>query len=89
MYTISWTVPQGAERYQIKWSTKRIVEWIGFDAGTNTWVGDPVNTINWFAANNVSNEPVPAMPGTMQTYTVSGFPPGLTAANFSVKAFVK
>ena len=88
-YTISWTVPLGTQRYQIKWSNKRIVDWIGFNAETHVWIGDPVNTINWFAATNVSNEPAPNSPGTVQSYTISGLPTGLTSANFSVKAFVR
>lgn len=87
-YTISWTVPTGAQSYRIKWGTKRIVDWIGFNPSTNTFVGDPNTTMPWFAATNVSTPPAPTAPGTTQSLTISTGRTGLTAANFSVKAYV-
>jgi hypothetical protein len=86
-YTISWTVPVGTQSYRIKWGTKRIVDWIGFDPAANRWIGDPATTMNWFAANTVAT-PSPAAGGSVQTMTVSTGTTGLTAANFSVKAYV-
>ncbi len=87
-YTIGWTVPAGAQSYRVKWGAKQIVDWVGFDPANNVFTGDPVNTMPWFAANNISNIPVPAVPGTVQTLTISTGVTGLTSANFSVKAYV-
>lgn len=90
-YTLSWVVPsgvQGNSAYRIKWGPKRIVDWIGFDAGTNTFVGDPTTTMNWFAATNVPATPLPGAGGSTQTFTVNTGVTGLSAGNFSVKAFV-
>ncbi len=86
-YTIGWTVPSGAQSYRVKWGDKRIVDWIGFRAETYTWLGDPVNTMNWFAAANVPSPPAPTGAGSTQTLTISTGKSGLTAANFSVKAY--
>lgn len=87
-YRLSWIVPANTQSYRIKWGPKQIVEWIGFDPLTNTFIGDPVNTMNWFAANNITNEPAPSAAGTTQTLTLTGLPTGLTSANFSVKAYI-
>jgi hypothetical protein len=87
-YTITWTVPTGAQSYRIKWGPKTIVDWIGFDAGNNVFTGDPVRTVPWFAATNVPTLPVPASAGTSQSLTLATGTPGLTAGNFSVKAYV-
>ncbi len=93
-YTISWTVPssidttKGINGYRIKWGTKRIVDWVGFDAGANTFLGTPATTMNWFAANNVTGSPVPGAAGSTQSVTINTGIPGLIAANFSVKAYV-
>ena len=87
-YTIQWTVPAGTQSYRIKWGTKQIVEWIGFDANRNTFIGNPHTTMPWFAATNVATLPAPAAAGSAQTLTISTGMAGLTAANFSVKAYV-
>ena len=87
-YTITWTVPADAQSYRIKWGTKRIVDWIGFDAGNNVFIGDPAGTTPWFAATNVPTIPAPAAAGTTQSLTISTGTAGLSAANFSVKAYV-
>jgi hypothetical protein len=86
-YTISWTVPTGAQSYRIKWGPKKIVEWIGFDPIKNVFTGDPVNTMPWFAATNAATAPAPTAAGTRQSITISTGVPNLTAANFSVKAY--
>jgi hypothetical protein len=84
-YTITWDVPTGASSYRIKWGTKQIVDWIGFDAATYTFKGDPATTMNWFAATDAPNVPSPS--GTTQSLTIATGLPGLTAANFMVKAY--
>ena len=86
-YTLTWTVPAGAQSYRVKWSPKRIVDWIGFDPVNNVFTGDPVNTVNWFAATEVTSTPAPGTPGTAQSLTISTGTAGLTAANFTVKAY--
>lgn len=88
-YTLSWVVPAKAQSYRIKWSTSRIVDWIGFSAATNTWIGNPATTMNWFAATNVSNEPAPQPAGTTQSLTLTGLPPGLPADHFMLKALIQ
>jgi len=87
-YTISWTVPAGAQSYRMKWGPKTIVEWIGFDPVNNAFTGNPVNTMPWFAATNASGIPAPAAAGTTQSMTVSTGVANLKASNFSVKAYV-
>jgi len=87
-YTISWTVPAGAQSYRIKWGSLPIVDWIGFDPAANSFIGDPVHTMNWFAATNVSNIPAPSAAGSSQSLTINTGTVGLTAGNFSVKAYV-
>jgi Bacterial Ig-like domain (group 1)/PcRGLX-like protein central beta sandwich domain/Dockerin type I domain len=86
-YTISWTVPSGAQSYRIKWAPKTIVDWIGFDNLNNVFTGDPANTTAWFAANNATGIPAPGPAGSTQSITINTGVSGLTAANFSVKAF--
>ena len=86
-YTISWTVPTGAQSYRIKWGPKQIVDWIGFDPMKNSFIGDPVNTMNWFAAANVPTLPPPTASGSTQSLTINTGTSNLKAANFSVKAY--
>lgn len=86
-YTLTWTAPPGADYYRIKWSQKRIVDWIGFDALTNTFIGDAAQEDNWFAAENAPNIPAPAAPGTPQSITIETGVEGLSSANFSVRAW--
>jgi hypothetical protein len=86
-YTISWVVPPGASSYRIKWGTKPIVDFIGWDAGTNLPIGDPVNTQNWFASSDAPTVPTPAMPGATQSLTIATGQNGLSAGNFMVKAY--
>lgn len=87
-YTVSWVVPAGAKSYRIKWGSKRIVDWIGFNAATNTFVGNPTTTMAWFAAANVPTLPTPGAPGSTQSLTIATGTTGLDATNFSVKAYV-
>jgi Bacterial Ig domain/Purple acid Phosphatase, N-terminal domain len=85
-YTISWAVPAGAAAYRVKWSARQIQDWIGFDAGTNSFVGNPAVAVNWFAATDAPNIPAPS--GSTQSMTINTGVTGLTAANFMVKAYV-
>jgi hypothetical protein len=87
-YSISWTVPAGAQSYRIKHSTKNIVEWLNFNPMTNTFGIDANTNVPWFAAQNVNNPPVPAVAGSTQTFTVTGLDPTQTW-HFAIKASVK
>jgi len=85
-YTLHWTTPPGTDYLRIKYGPLKIVEWIGFDAGANTFIGDPTTTMNWFAATNATGIPAPVA-GDQAITIQTGLGSGLTAANFSVKAF--
>lgn len=85
-YTVSWSVPAGAQSYRIKWGAKRIVDWIGFDAGTYSFIGDPSTTQNWFASTDAGTPPLCVF-GNCGINISTGVT-GLTSANFMVKAYV-
>ncbi|MEO8367702.1 MAG: Ig-like domain-containing protein [Candidatus Solibacter sp.] len=85
-YTISWAVPSGTQSYRIKWYTSKIVDYIGYDAATATFIGNPAATMNWFAATDAPSVSAPS--GTTQSFTIATATTGLTAANFMVKAYV-
>lgn len=85
-YTIGWNVPASASSYRVKWGTRQIVDYIGYNPGTATWVGNPATTQNWFASTDAPGIPAPS--GTTQSMTITTGVPGLTAANFMVKAYV-
>jgi len=87
-YTLSWTVPAGAQSYRIKWGTKQLVDWLNFNPNTNTFAGNPGTQMPWFAAKNVANLPAPGATSTTQTLTVNTGQTGLTAQNFSIKAYL-
>lgn len=87
-YRLQWTVPSGANSYRIKWGSKTIVDWIGFDAGSYTFSGNPATQQNWFASTDASNIPTPGAAGTTDAITVSTGTAGLSSSNFMVKASV-
>lgn len=85
-YTVRWTVPSGAQRYQIKYGPQPMVPNLNFDRMARTYQYDPTVYDNFWATNgqavtnqptNVTDEPAPATPGTVQTYVKSGLPSGL------------
>ncbi|MFZ2603844.1 MAG: dockerin type I domain-containing protein, partial [Candidatus Omnitrophota bacterium] len=69
-YTLTWTVPQGATAYKIKFSDKPIVDWLGFNQVTRTYQYDPVNYTAFFAATNIDDESAPLQSGSVQSYTI-------------------
>jgi len=85
-YTLSWTVPAGATQFQIKYSSKTIVEWLGFNKDTRAYQYAPALYTAFFAANNITNIPVPAITGTIQTITLTGLP---TGQQFAAKCLVE
>ncbi len=84
-YTLSWTGNPSAQYYRVKWASLPVVDWIGFDPVNNVFTGDPVHNAAWFSATNATGIPAPGA-GT-QSMTINTGTAGLTAANFSVKAF--
>ena len=84
--TLTWTVPPGVVSYRLKYSDKKIVDWLNFDPVTNTFGVDPQDSIPWFAATDLENPPNAA--GALETFSI----PGLDMSNkwnFSLKALVK
>jgi hypothetical protein len=92
-YTLTFTPPAGtctgAGCLRIKWSPLIIAPssaLLGYDPEvTQTFSLSPSQYMTWFGANT-TNEPTPT-PGLPQTFTISAGVSGLTAANFSVKAY--
>jgi hypothetical protein len=88
-YTLQWTVPAEAQTYRVKYSTtKQITDWLNFNKYTFSFGLDPNIYVPWFAATDASRVPAPQPEGTTQFMTIQTGQPGLTAANFSVKAMV-
>lgn len=86
-YTLSWTVPSGVNKYKIKYSTKQIVDWLGYNRDTETYQYNPANYTAFFAATNISGEPDPSIAGSVQSITVTGLP--TNGINFAVKGMVE
>jgi hypothetical protein len=86
-YHLRWTVPAGAQSYRLKYSDKNIVEWLNFDPTTNQFGLDPGTNAPWFAASDVPNQPQPGVPGSIQSYEVSGLGSG-HQWHFALKAYV-
>lgn len=85
-YTLSWTVPTGAQSYRMKWNTSTIVDYIGYNDGTASWVGNPANA-NWWSSTDLSGIPSPGVPGTTQSQTFTGLSSSsLSVGNFMIKS---
>jgi hypothetical protein len=55
-WKLSWTVPQGATSYQIKYSDKSIVEWLNFNQYTRQYEFDPAQYVAFYHAKNINDE---------------------------------
>jgi hypothetical protein len=84
---LSWTVPAGATSYRIKYSSRTIVDWLGFNPLNYTFALSPTTNQPWFSATDVANVPPPAAPGSTQTLTVTGLDP-TQLWHFAMKAYV-
>jgi len=74
---LSWRAPEGgAERYQIKYSRKRLVESLEFDPDARSYKYMPEGYANWWAGENIASEPVPAKAGGEQKTVIKGLKPG-------------
>jgi YetA-like protein/Galactose oxidase, central domain len=85
--SLSWTVPAGALSYRLKYSNKKIVEWLNFDPLENSFGLDPTTNVPWFAAPDINSAPAPGAPGSVQTFPITGLDPSKTW-NFALKAYV-
>jgi hypothetical protein len=74
-HTLSWTAPPGARQFWVKYSDKPIVPWLGFNCNTRSFEFSPSSYTPFFAAQNLTNEPAPAQPGTRQELQVTGLSP--------------
>ena len=74
--TLGWTVPEDAVRYQIKYSTKKMAESLRFNPDTRAYKYDPAEYANWWAGENVNNEPQPLSSGAKQSFVIDGLKPG-------------
>jgi hypothetical protein len=74
---LTWTAPAGGPvRCQVKHSDRKIVAELNFDREKRTFQFDPKAHVNWWAAENVPDEPGPEAAGKTQTMTVKGVPAG-------------
>ena len=71
-YNVSWTTPASASgTVRVKYSTSRkIVDWLGYDKYARTWVYNPATYIPWFAATPTSD--IGAVPGTQSIQIATG-----------------
>ena len=74
---LTWTAPDRAAAYQIKYGDRRFVDYLGYDKFTMEFEHDPDRFMTWAAGNNVSDEPTPE-PGRQQSYEFTGLEPGST-----------
>lgn len=81
-YTLTWTVPEGTVAYKIKYSDKPIVDWLGYNQMTMKYEYSPDEHTAFFAAVNVDNEPEPAQPGTIQSFSID-IPQAINSYNTS------
>jgi hypothetical protein len=83
-YSLGWTKLGGTTSHRVKWSTLAVTDWIGFDVFNFDWIGNPATQDNWFAATDAGD---PTCDVTTCSITVNAGQTGLTASNFSVKAY--
>lgn len=55
---LSWTAPETAEKFIIKFCDKKIAEWLWFDNKNVSYKLDPESHTPWFSAKNVTAKPV-------------------------------
>ena len=69
-YNTSWTVPNSARGYRVKYSDKPIVEWLGFDKIARTYKYDPGQYTAFFAAQNSKEQSTPLPSGSTQSIAI-------------------
>jgi len=86
--TVAFTAPADegggrVARYQLKCSDRPIVS---YEAFLKAWAAnEDAKVCNWWMAANLAGEPEPKAPGTAESFTVSGIPPG--AKHFALCSF--
>jgi hypothetical protein len=70
-----WTAPAKAAAYQIKFATRKFVDYLGYDKYTMQYKFDPKEYLPWPAGENVPDKPAPT-PSAKQSYVVNGLKPG-------------
>jgi len=73
---LTWTSP-GGKKYRIKYSNKFIVESLNYDPINKTYQYDPEQYVNWWAAENVLNEPEPKQKGQKEEFIIENLEPGI------------
>jgi hypothetical protein len=86
-YLLTWNVPASVQSYRIKYSDKKIVEWLNFDPIKNEFGGDPNVNTPWFSASEVANPPAPVSSGAVQSFEVRGLRSDVPLY-FGLKAYV-
>jgi hypothetical protein len=77
-WRLTWTVPAGCRSYQIRYSEKTIVNWLGFNQTSRVYTYLTSVNIPWFAATRAPSNPAPAGVGTSQVFDVTGLDPAKT-----------
>jgi hypothetical protein len=84
---IRFTAPADADgklaRYQVKCSDRTILDYDAYLAAFAKWEDKKV--CNWWRAANLTGEPAPKRPGSIETFTVTGVPEG--AKYFAIRSF--
>lgn len=73
-YTLSWTVPTDAIKIRIKHSSKQLVEWLGFDQDSRTFLYSPSTHTPFFAGNYAVVDLPPYQEGSNQSITLDNVP---------------
>lgn len=71
-YKLRWRTPADATRLQIKYASKEIVEWLGFDRASRTYRHDPQTHVAYFAARSIKRESLLQPAPAEQELTVTG-----------------
>jgi hypothetical protein len=71
-YHLSWREPAPGSKYEIKFSDKPIIDWLGFDRVTRSYKHDPTSFSSYFAANRLASNPMVVEFDAIRKFTVRG-----------------
>jgi len=83
-WTLSWTTPINVSAYKVKYATKPIRDWLGFNQATRVYQYDPAGNTAWFAATRTTTDPPLQASGTTTNFVITGLDPTKTYS-FAVK----
>ncbi len=86
-YTLVWVVPANARQIQIKYSEKKLVEWLGFNRYSRNYQHDPATHEAYFKAAELSGVPQVGQAGKQQSMKVTNLAPG-KVYNFMAKVYI-